>query len=145
MKNRKIFEKQIIDFETGEIKSEASEYVRYNAERFFMGRTTEGLEWLLSFNNLTELVLFVMMLELEQPKNRHIICFTKLQVKESAQILGVSEAMIRKCLAGLVKNDFLRRVTAGNYVANPTTFYKGQSKEVIVKYKEYLRIDKSAE
>jgi len=34
---RKIFEKQIVDTETGEIKSITSEYVKYNTETFFMG------------------------------------------------------------------------------------------------------------
>lgn len=139
MSRRKIFEKQVVDVQTGELLSTTSEYVSENTERFFMGRTTEGIEWLLNFNNLTEVQLFLMMIELENPKNKYIIPFSKLQVEESSQILKMSEAMVRKCLTNLVKNNFLARVCSGNYIANPLTFYQGGTKTLKEKVKNFAK------
>ncbi len=138
MGKRKIFEKQTVDVQTGELISTTAEYVSDNRERFFMGRTTEGIEWMFKFKNLTELQLLIMMMELESQKNRNIITFTNMQVKEAAEIIGVSEAMITKCITNLIKADFLTRVSKSNYLANPLTFYKGGTKELPIKYKTYL-------
>ena len=141
---RKIFERQIVDQETGEMIKIASEYVSKNNETFFMGRTTEGIEWLLKFNNLTEVQLLILMIELENIKNNYIISFHKMQVQESAKILSVSEITIRKSIANLVTNDFLVRVERGEFLANPLTFYKGGSIQLKSKLKEYnsVKLDK---
>ena len=137
---RKVFESQTIDYETGEVKSVIIRTVSSDNENFFMGRTTEGLEWLLDFNNLTEMQLLVLMIELENPKNNYIINFTGLQVKETAQMLKVSEIQIKKCLTGLIKNGFLKRVARANYMANPLCFYKGGTNNIMKKYEIFSKI-----
>lgn len=142
---RKIFEKQEVDLQTGEIIKTTSHYSYGNVETFFMGRTTEGLEWLFDFNNLTEIQLLLIMLELENPKNNHIITFTGLQVTETAKILKVSEILIRKSIAGLVKTNFLKRVARANYLANPLCFYKGSSTSLVKRVELYNNIDKIRE
>ena len=143
--SRKIFERQIVDVETGEIVRTTSEYVRKNTETFFMGRTTEGIEWLLNFKNLTEVQLLILMLELENKNNKNIITFTKLQLEETSKILNVAEITIKKCIQSLINNDFLVRVTRSNYIANPLTFYKGGTVELKSKLVAYnsckIRID----
>ena len=135
---RKIFERQTVDVNTGEIVKVTSEYVRRNEETFFMGRTTEGLEWLLKFKNLTEIQLLILMLELENYKNKNVITFTKLQLQEASNILGVAEITIKKCIQSLIANDFLIRVSRSNYLANPLTFYKGGTAELQNKLRVYL-------
>lgn len=136
---RKIFERQTIDFETGELKISTSEYVSKNVETFFMGRTTQGLEWLLKFNSLTELQVFILLIELENIKNNYVITFTKLQLEETAKILSVAEITIKKVLQQLIKNDFLIRISKSNYLANPLTFYKGGTKELNEKHSNYQK------
>ncbi len=136
---RKIYTRIDVDTQTGEVMKTSSEYVENNISRFFMGRTTEGIEWLLRFNNITEMQLLIIMLELEVPNNRNIVQFTKLQVEESSAILGVSEPMIKKCLGNLVKNDFVVRITQGNFLVNPYTFYKGGTSELRRRYEEYCK------
>lgn len=142
---RKIFEKQEVDLQTGEIIKTTSHYSYGNAETFFMGRTTEGLEWLFDFNNLTEIQLLILMIELENPKNNNIITFTGLQVSETAKILGVSEILIKKSIANLIKANFLKRVARANYIANPLCFYKGNSSSLIKRLEFYNNIDKIRE
>ena len=137
-KTRKICEIQTIDKDTGEIISTQNRYATYYSETFFMGRTTVGIEWLFSFNNITEMQLLVLMLELEHPKNNYVISFTGLQVTESAKILNVSEIHIRKSLSELCRNDFLKRLCRGNYLANPLCFYKGSSLNLKERVKIYL-------
>ncbi len=55
---RKVFEKQTVDTATGEVVSIISEFSSKNIEKFFLGRTTEGIEWVRNFNNVTEVYLF---------------------------------------------------------------------------------------
>ncbi len=137
MSRRKIFEKQTVDFNTGQIASVDCEYVSDNMERFFMGRTTEGLEWLDGFNNITEVKLFLIMVEMSTPKSNYGIVFTSMQTKGCAEILKVSEGMIVKCITNLVKNDFLIRLSRSNYMANPLTFYQGGTKDLLKRNKIY--------
>ena len=137
MSKRKIFEKQTVDFVTGEITSISSEYVSNNKERFVMGRTTEGMEWLAGLNNITELRLFLIMVEMSSAKSNYTIVFTTMQVKGCAEILKVSESMIVRSITNLVKNDFLMRLGKSNYLANPLTFYNGGTKELMARGRLY--------
>jgi hypothetical protein len=142
MSKRKIFESQLVDYETGEIKSVFTRSVIKDEETFVMGRTTEGLDWIKEFNNLVELQLLLIMLELENPKNDYIVSFSGLQVKNAAELLEVSEIYIRKSLTSLLNKNFIRRIYRGNYLVNPLTFYKGGTKVLKHKTKIYFNTDK---
>lgn len=142
MPKRKVFESQTIDLETGEIKSVTTKFVSTNNENFFMSRTTEGLQWITLFNNLTEIQLMMIMIELENPKNNYIVAFTGLQVKESALFLKVSEISIRKCLTKLCESNFLKKICNANYLINPATFYKGGSYSIKQRIQNYNDYDK---
>jgi hypothetical protein len=140
MSRRKIFEKQTVDFQTGEIKAISAEYVSDNTERFVMGRTTDGTEWLAGLNNITELRLFLIMIEMARPNQNYLIIFTSYQAKGCADILGVSESMIVKSITKLIKADFLIRLSKSNYLANPLTFYQGGTKELMARNKIYQEL-----
>lgn len=134
---RKVFEKQTIDLATGEVVSIVSEYSSKNHEKFFLGRTTEGIEWIRNFNNVTEIYLFLAMLSLENTSNNYVITLSAMQINEYSVLFKCSEVYIRKCLQNLIKNDFLVRVAKCNYLANPDTFYMGGSKIRSVKRLQY--------
>lgn len=135
---RKVFEKQIIDYETGEVSSVISEYTSKNIEKFFLGRTTDGIEWVRKFNNTMELYLFLALLGLESVNNGYVITLTSFQIDEYSKLFKCSVSYVRKCLGKLVENDFLIKVGRCNYLANPDTFYVGGSKVRAEKRLKYV-------
>ncbi len=123
---RKIYESQIINYETGEIVSTSVVKTEKHNETFLFARTSEGLEWLNDFKTLQDLKTFMYMVEFQEPKSG-VIIFTKLQIENCAKFFNCAEKTIRNSIVGLIKRKFLKRIAANNYYSNPYTFYKGGS------------------
>lgn len=145
---RKIFEKQIIDFETGEITSITTVTAAKMSEEFFMGRTTENLGWLyeLSGNEIKALIYLLDLEPLPKGENRtdkvliNLVPFGPTHREELQNILGCSPQYLRRLMKGLESKAWLIRINKSEIVLNPKGFYKGASKDVLPRIKEFERV-----
>lgn len=135
---RKIFEKQIIDYETGEITSVTTVSAAKFAESFSMCRTTSGIEWLFELTG-NEIKTIIFLLEIENIKTK-IVSFGPTDRKTLAQSLKVSPSKISYILKSLEEKAFLIRLNRTELVLNPKGFYKGSSKDVHPRIKEFDRV-----
>ena len=126
MGKRKVFKKQIVDLETGEVVSEEVHYRQNNNETYGMHRTTEGVEWIFQFTGI-ELHLLVVLLEIET-LNTGMVNLTPLVKRHLADKFDKTPRYIREVIASLEAKDALIRVTTQDLVLNPSYFYKGGTK-----------------
>ena len=138
---RKIYESQVISYETGEIITVTTVKTEKHNENFLFARTTEGLEWLNDFKNLQDLKTFMYMVEFQEPKSG-VIIFTGLQIKECAKFFNCTEKTIRNSISNLILTGFLKRIEANNYFSNPYTFYKGGSSVIKERIKSWNKLEK---
>ena len=124
---RKIFERQIVDEDTGEIVTTTTVKYGSDLEKFFFARTTEGLEWIREFRTLRDLQVLMYLVEFQEIKS-DVIIFTSLQVKECAIFFGCSIKTVRNSISRLIESNFLKRIAKSNYISNPMSFYKGGTK-----------------
>ena len=135
---RKIFEKQIIDMETGEITSVTTVTASKFAESFSMCRTTSGIEWLFELTG-NEIKTLIFLLELEREKTKKVV-FGANDRKDLAEILGCSLASVSRVLKHLEDKGYLIRLNNQELVLNPKGFYKGSSKDVLPRIQEFERV-----
>jgi hypothetical protein len=136
MKKVKVLEKQVVDFETGEISSITQTYlVKQNNETFVMGRTTDGDEWIFGLNALEIQLLFVLCTHKVHKSN--LISITKGFIKELSVKANKAEMTIELCLVELRKKNLIKQVRKGDYLINPITFYTGGSKVWFTIFDEY--------
>lgn len=142
MKKRKVFEQQTIDLTTGEVIRDVKQFVTGNDETFFMGRTTEGLEWTKNIKTATDIQVLFVMLQFQNQKTNTII-FSPLQIEETAAFYGVTTKTIRNAINSLIANDFLVKIKSSNYIANPLCFYIGRSVDIPGKLMFYNSVKES--
>lgn len=121
-----IYESQFIDYESGEVISKTSVKVKEFTERFKMCRTTEGLSWLIPLDGL-EIKTLLYLLEFEKDG---ITPFTNSLRKELCQFLNVTDRKLLKIIRDLQEKQFLLKISRTDIILNPIGFYKGSSKGV---------------
>jgi len=126
MSKRKIFEKQIVDFNTGEVTSEESHYTKDNSETFGMHRTTEGVDWIFQFTG-NEIQMLVILLELEDNKTG-IVSLSHLKKQHLLNKFQKTERYLRSILTSLEGKKALLKLSVNDILLNPTYFYKGGTK-----------------
>lgn len=134
---RKVFEKQIVDLQTGEVVSEEVHYNSNNNETFGMHRTTEGIDWIFKFTGI-ELQMMIVLLEIEDLKTG-LISLTPLTREHICHKFNVSDRYIREVIKSLVDKDALIKITSQDLMLNPSYMYKGGTKIFKQKYQTYLK------
>jgi len=138
MSKRKIFEKQIVDLETGEVVSEERHYKEDNNETFGMHRTTEGINWIFDFTG-NELQMLIVLLELED-NNTGIISLSPLKRKHLSNSFKKTDRYIREIITSLEKKKGLYKLSISDILLNPSLFYKGGTKIFKEKYKKWVEL-----
>jgi hypothetical protein len=136
---RKIFEKQIIDLDTGEITSISSITVSKFNETFVLGRTTDGLEWLRELSG-NEVKLLMFLTEMEDLKTK-LVHLTTNQREYLLECMKIGKVMLRRLIVQLEQKGLLVRLNNNEICLNPKCFYKGPSKEVvgrIIKFETFI-------
>jgi hypothetical protein len=136
MNKRKIFEKQIVDFSTGEIHSEEIHYSKNNEETFGMHRTTEGVDWIFQFTGV-ELQMMIILLEIEDLKSG-LVSLTPLMKKHIAEKFNKTDRYIREVISSLETKKALVKITTQDIILNPSYFYKGGTRQFKTKYEIFL-------
>ena len=102
--------------------------------QFGMFRTTEGIEWLLELGEV-ELKLLVM-LHLWSDDDGSV-SLSPIRREFVVRKLRTSGRTLRRSLVGLSEKGALLRLSKDDFVVNPSTFFKGGSKELKNKIKNY--------
>jgi hypothetical protein len=145
---RKLYETQTIDLETGEMLTYTSVSVSKFNETFLMARNTEELDWLyeLNGNEIKTIIYFTDLENLPRGENKtgkvlmNVCKFTQIERKRLAAILKCTDRHLRRLLSTLEKKGWLIRLSLSEYLVNPCGFYKGSSKELFGKIKEFNRL-----
>lgn len=138
---KKIFEKQIIDYETGEITSVTTVTASKFSESFSMCRTTSGIEWVGELTG-NEIKTLIFLLEIESEKQK-LVSLGPTNRKDLAEFLKVGINRVSKILKGLEEKEYLLRLNNQEIKLNPKGFYKGSSKEVLPRIKEFEKVVRS--
>ena len=136
MGKRKVFERQILDVNTGELHSEEVHYRYDNTETYGMHRTTSGLGWIKDFSG-NEMKMLMLLLELEDIKSG-VVSYSRLSREHLISFFGKSERHIASIIAALEAKKALVRLTQTDIVINPLFFYKGGTKNFKKRYSFYL-------
>ena len=134
MGKKKVFQSTVVDVSTGEVLEERSVFVDAALEQFGMFRTTEGIEWLLELGEV-ELKLLVM-LHLWSDDDGSV-SLSPIRREFVVRKLRTSGRTLRRSLVGLSEKGALLRLSKDDFVVNPSTFFKGGSKELKNKIKNY--------
>ena len=122
----KVFERIVIDKETGEVLENSVKYKeKYKKERYTMLRLTEGISWMLKFTG-NEMTLLVLLLEYERPDTNAIAITPEIR-QSIVTFFGKSDRYVRSLFAALDKKDAIRKCSDTMIVINPIYFYKGSS------------------
>jgi DNA-binding MarR family transcriptional regulator len=131
----RLFESQTIDMATGEVMSITTVTVRKLNERFTMCRTTQGLDWLKKFTN-KELQMIMVLNEMENLQSK-TVSLTPLIRKEIQEFFGISKTTLSGMLTAMEAKEFLVRLSNSDILLNPSYFYKGESKDVLARIKQF--------
>ena len=134
MGKKKVFQSTVVDASTGEVLEERSVFVDAVLEQFGMFRTTDGIEWLLELGEM-ELKLLVM-LHLWSDEDGSV-SLSPVRRKSIMRKMRIHRNTISSALSGLCGKDALLRLGVNDFVVNPSTFFKGGSKELKNKIKNY--------
>lgn len=137
---KKVFERQIITSD-GELLSSETIKIGSNEELFFFARTTQGLEWIKVFKELQDLQLLMVLVEYQDPKSG-VAILTKLQIEEIASFFNKNEKTIRNSISRLIKVGCVYKIANCNYLVNPEMFYKGGTKHLAGKIKDWNTLQK---
>ena len=139
----KIYEEQIVDMETGEVKTITTKSVSSNSERFGFHRTTEGIEWICDFSG-NEMKMLMILLEFENDKTM-TVSLSKLEKDHILNLLNISKQYFYRVIKALIENDALVKLSSSDFVLNPMFFYRGGSLKWKGKYEFYnsFKNDKS--
>lgn len=130
----KIFEQQIIDFTTGEVKTMTSVRSYNNDERFGFYRTTTGAEWVFNWTaNELQFMIYLSTFEDEHGA----IKYTSLVKKQLCTVSGKTDRFIRTVIKSLEDKNGLVKLTTTDLVLNPRYFYRGGTKTIKDKIENY--------
>ena len=132
VKKRVIFESQIIDCETGEVKSVTTTSV-IKTETFGMHRSTEGIEWVIEFQG-REIQMLMVLNHFENIKSK-IVNLSPLLRKELMDKFKITKSTLSTLFKQMEDKKQLLRLTSNDILLNPSYFYKGSSSDL------RLRID----
>ncbi len=138
MKKRIIHEQQIVDLETGEVKTVTTSALRGNDETFVMGRTTAGYEWLKDLTAL-ELKLLMIMVDNKSRKD-NTIPLAEGKIGDIAVGLGFSLKTIKNALRDLRIKRLIKEISTGVFLVDPLTFYTGSSATWKKQYDEFQSV-----
>lgn len=110
--------------------------LRKSTETFIFNRTTDGLGWLNLFDKFQQYKTLMYMVMSENSRTG-IIVFTSSQIKECADMFGVTVKTIRNSISELIKIKALKRIGNNNYKANPMYVYVGGLKKYYPKDGEW--------
>lgn len=140
---RKIYEKQIVDTDTGELISLSTVSVSKFYETFLMARTTDALNWIyeLTGNEIKTIIFFSDLEEIPKAEVKEVVLYpckyTLLERKRLAEILKCTDRYLRRVIQGLIDKGWLIKLTESDYLLNPNGFYKGSSKEIVGRIRKY--------
>lgn len=138
---KKIFEKQIIDYETGEVTSVTTVTASKFSESFSMCRTTSGIEWVGELTG-NEIKTLIFLLEIESEKQK-LVTLGPTNRKDLAEFLKVGINRVSKIIKALEEKEYLLRLNNQEIKLNPKGFYKGSSKEVLPRILEFEKVIRS--
>ena len=130
-----IFSKESTDSK-GNKKSTIEIKLRKSTETFVFSRTTDGLSWLNLFDKFQQYKTLMYMVMSENSRTG-IIVFTSSQIKECADLFGVTSKTIRNSISELIKIKALKRLGNNNYKANPAYIYVGGLRKYYPKENEW--------
>lgn len=124
----KVFERLVIDKETGEILEEDVRYKdKFKKEKYSLVRLTDGIDWMLKFTG-NELTLLVLLLDFQRDDTNAIAITPEIR-KRIVEFFGKSDRYIRGLFASLDKKDAIRKCSDTMIVMNPSYFYKGRTQD----------------
>lgn len=132
---KRLYETKTLDFTTGEVSSITTVTTKRLTERFSMCRTTDGLSWLKQFTN-KELQMLMVLNELESLTTK-TVSLTPLVRKEILEFFNIGKSTFSGIITQMEEKGFLVRLTTSDILLNPTFFYKGASKDVLNRIKEF--------
>lgn len=133
-RKRVIFESQIIDCETGEVKSVTTTSI-VKTETFGMHRTTEGVEWVVEFQG-KELQMLIVLNHFENVKTK-IVNLSPLVRKELLSIFKITKSTLSNLFKNMENKRQLLRLTSNDILLNPSYFYKGSSADIKSRIEEF--------
>ena len=101
-------------------------------------RTTSGLEWLAELDG-NEIKTLIFLLELESEKQK-LVTLGPTNRKDLSEFLKVGINRVSKILKSLQDKGFLIRLNNQELKLNPKGFYKGSSKDVYPRIKEFEKV-----
>lgn len=134
----RLFESKTIDFTTGEVTSITTVTVRKLNERFSMCRTTDGLSWLKKFTS-KELQMLMVLNDMENLQTK-TVSLTPLIRKEIQEFFEISKTTLSGMLTAMETKGFLVRLSSSDILLNPSYFYKGESKDVAKRIKQFYEV-----
>jgi hypothetical protein len=133
-KKRVIFESQVIDCDTGEVKSITTTSI-VKSETFGMHRTTEGVEWVIEFQG-KELQMLIVLNHFENVKTK-IVNLSPLVRKELLSIFKITKSTLSNLFKNMEEKKQLLRLTSNDILLNPSYFYKGSSADIKHRIEEF--------
>jgi hypothetical protein len=135
---RNIFHSQTVDLVTGEVVELRRDWISKNGEMFGMYRTTQGLEWIIPFNE-KELKLMMLMQEYSDTGTSYVALSSKRR-RDISSFLGFNSARsLTTVIGGLIAKDGIARVGLSNsdFMVNPLCFFKGSSRDIKKRIEKY--------
>ncbi|NDV46245.1 hypothetical protein D0T49_04220 [Paludibacter sp. 221] len=139
MGRKKVFQSTIVDAATGVILECRNTYVNSTLEQFGMFRTTEGIEWLL---NLTEIEIKILVLFHIWSDESGAVQLTPIKRDFVLRKIKISSPTLSKAISGIIRKEAVVRMGKYDFVINPTTFFKGSSKELKGKIEKFNELKK---
>lgn len=136
---RKIYVKETVDMETGELITIQSVTSNPFTEIFSMFRRTEGIGWIFDFTG-NELQLMFALSEFERSLDENnVIILTSMDKELLAGLAGYSIRYLNKVLSSLVSKKALFKSDSEHYYLNPTFVFQGDSKKIPLRIEAYRK------
>lgn len=135
MAKRRLFESKTLDLATGEVTSITTVTVSKLNERFIMCRTTDSLSWLKEFTG-KELQMLMVLNQIENLQTK-TVTLTPLIRKEIMEFFDIGKSTLSGMFSSMQDKGFLLRLSNSDILLNPSFFYKGESKDVLRRIKEF--------
>ena len=130
---RKIVERVVVDAMTGQVLDSQISFVKWQSQRFFMMRTTYGVEFLMGLSKV-ELVLFFM-LSCFADGNGLVSLYKDRKIKLCDK-LGVSSRSLRRSIVSLVEGGLLKQM-GDELMINPNYVFKCSTKDLKDRINKY--------
>lgn len=120
-----------VDMDTGEI-------VKPIKERFFCGRITQDLDWMLKLNlNETRFIIFLA----SHSRPDGLTGMNPFMEEYIENNLGLSYQTLRLTIISLKEKDYMREVRKNVYMVHPLTVYVGTSRQIGKRMAHYLELE----